>query len=247
MPVVFVLDGNVHFGGIVSTVTSLSLGQLPSLLIVGIGYPMDGALAPGEGIGIYMANRNRDFTPSYDPDWHEQIENNFPLTMGMPYPESGAPGGADQLLRFINEELKPFVASIFPDADVNDNAIVGHSLGGLFVMHTLFTAPGSFDRYIAGSPSLWWDDRFVFSEEKNFQDPGTRVFMSYGSLEPEEQALIPGQSMDVLLSNRVERSDLRYTFHIFDGESHESVIPATFSRGLLDVFDAPQLPNPGLR
>ena len=33
---------------------------------------------------------------------------------------------------------------------------MGHSLGGLFVLHALYTRPAAFQSYLAASPSLWW-------------------------------------------------------------------------------------------
>ncbi len=119
--------------------------------------------------------------------------------------------------------------------------MLGHSLGGLFVLHALFTSPESFDRYVAGSPSLWWRGGMMLDAAAALGDADARLFMSFGALEPAEQMLEPGAEMDALLSGG-DRPSLRYTFHVFDGETHESVIPATFSRGLRAVFDPPAPP-----
>jgi hypothetical protein len=153
---------------------------------------------------------------------------------GASYPAYGQPGGADAFLAFINEELKPFIAARYPNADPDNATIMGHSFGGLFALHALFTAPDSFDRYIAGSPSPAWDGGLLFDEEAAAPgDIGARLFVSMGTLEPEEDMIAPLQRMDALLR---ERPDLDYTFHVFEGETHSSVIPATFSRGLREVF-----------
>jgi predicted alpha/beta superfamily hydrolase len=65
-------------------------------------------------------------------------------------------GGADQYRDFLVEELRPWVNSMFRTNA--RSALIGESLAGLFVLETLLTAPGSFDDYIAISPSLWWNN-----------------------------------------------------------------------------------------
>lgn len=64
--------------------------------------------------------------------------------------------------------MKPAVKARFPQAKVTRQALYGHSYGGLFALHTLFTRPGLFDCYIASSPSIWWNDRFIMQEATNF-------------------------------------------------------------------------------
>jgi hypothetical protein len=39
----------------------------------------------------------------------------------------------------------------------DETGIVGESLVGLFIVETFLEQPGMFDRYIAFSPSLWWN------------------------------------------------------------------------------------------
>src|SRR5690606_6559257 len=45
--------------------------------------------------------------------------------------------------------------------DESRQTLYGHSYGGLFVLHALRTQPGAFQRYVAASPSLWWNAPFV--------------------------------------------------------------------------------------
>ena len=139
-------------------------------------------------------------------------------------------------MAFLNEELKPFISQRYPNADTNDSAIVGHSFGGLFALHVLFTAPESFDRYVAGSPSPWWGDGALFaSEAAAVLDVDARLFLSFGELETEDRMRNPVLRLDSLLRDG-RRSKLTYTLHMFADETHGSVVPATFSRGLREVF-----------
>jgi hypothetical protein len=234
LPVVFVLDGNAYFPMVASTATLLSIeGQIPSLLLVGIGYELDAALPPPFVMLEVQTRRNRDLTPSVDEAFVKQMTEMY-AGFGAPYPAYGEPGGADAFLAFIDEELKPFIAERYPDADPDDATIAGHSFGGLFALHALFTSPGSFDRFIAGSPSLAWDGGILLEEETAASgDISTRLFVSVGSLESQDEMIAPVTRMDARLR---ERPSLDYSFHLFEGETHASVIPATLSRGLREVF-----------
>ncbi len=67
-------------------------------------------------------------------------------------------GGAHDFLRFITDELVPYINAHYPTN--GDNALFGHSYGGLFVIDALLTKPDAFLSYIAADPSLWWDGRY---------------------------------------------------------------------------------------
>jgi predicted alpha/beta superfamily hydrolase len=67
-----------------------------------------------------------------------------------------APGGSAAFRKFLAEEVKPWVEARYRTS--GNDAVIGESLAGLFVVETLFEAPALFDDYIAVSPSLWWDE-----------------------------------------------------------------------------------------
>jgi predicted alpha/beta superfamily hydrolase len=232
MPVVYVTDGGTMFPLVANAARLLQLGpELPPMVIVGIGYT---ASTPAE----VLALRTRDLTPTIDDEYMvEASEGPFPL------PADILPGGADRFLDFIEQEVKPLIRENYPVSD--DETLVGDSLGGLFTLHALFTRTGDYDRYLAGSPSIWWDGRVLFQEETDYaaayDDLNAKLFLSVGTLEE-------GQDPDndsKMVSNTLEMaqllkshgfSNLRLTHHVFQGETHLSVIPATFSRGLRALF-----------
>ncbi|MDR6881146.1 alpha/beta hydrolase-fold protein [Bacillus sp. 3255] len=53
--------------------------------------------------------------------------------------------------------------------DRKRQAILGHSLGGLFVLQTLFTRPQTFQTYVAGSPSIHRNPRLIREQEDWFR------------------------------------------------------------------------------
>ena len=136
MPVLYLMDGEVHTSFVSSEINYLSTVYtvLPKMIVV--------------GIGNYNYDRFRDLTPVKDPD--------FPGTPGRP---SDNAGGAENFLKFIKEEVMPYIGSHYRTSPYK--IFSGHSLGGLMAIHCLNEHPDMFNAYIAISPSLWWDKDYV--------------------------------------------------------------------------------------
>jgi predicted alpha/beta superfamily hydrolase len=64
-------------------------------------------------------------------------------------------GGSAGFRQFIREELMPEIRRRYRSTD--ETTIVGESLAGLFIVETFLLEPGLFRRYVALSPSLWWN------------------------------------------------------------------------------------------
>jgi hypothetical protein len=88
-------------------------------------------------------------------------------------------GGSAAFRAFFREEL-------IPDIDrryriTADRAIIGESLAGLFIVETMLVEPGLFRRYIALSPSLWWNNDALLRiapEQARRIPAGTRIYLS---------------------------------------------------------------------
>jgi len=92
-------------------------------------------------VAITNTDRMRDLTPTaIDENW----------------------GGGEKFTDFIEKELIPYIDKNYPTSSYR--TYVGHSLGGLMVINTLFTRPELFDNYIAIDPSLSWDDQVVLNK-----------------------------------------------------------------------------------
>jgi predicted alpha/beta superfamily hydrolase len=124
-----------------------------------------------------------------------------------------------------------------------DRTIAGASYGGLFPLYVLFHAPQTFNRYIAVSPALWWNERVIFEHEETFAgesaDLPVKLFLSVGGLEEGQYPVSKMVSNLREFHNRLE--DRTYTgldmeMVIFEYETHHSVIPGAFSKGLRTVF-----------
>lgn len=211
---VIVLDGDDQFKPAVAAAAELAAtGQAPPLLLVGVGYG-----------GSYRSPRNlrgRDYTPT--------------RLAGEPMET----GGADAFHGFLAEELLPWIAARHPLAPVPP-AILGHSLGALFVLHAAFQPRPLFGRFLAGSPSIWWDERVLLTAlRKTAPTPPpfpVRLFLSVG----EDDS--PSMTGDLtLLETQLAsfpRPGLIHTVERFAGHDHYTALPTGFRQGLRWLFAA---------
>jgi predicted alpha/beta superfamily hydrolase len=232
-PVVYLTDGNGFFPVVRFITEGLSGGlEIPRLIIVGIGYNPE---KPREW-GRY---RERDFLPTNASARDASRRQEFTRT-GI------RRGQAGPFLRFIREELKPFINANYR-ANPDDSTYAGTSYGGLFGLYALFHHPDTFNRYVIGSPAIHHDNRVTLTYESNYaanhNDLPVRVFMSVGEREELDDPLIEPlfqfvTNMKTLAKTLQERRypGLQLTTHVFEDETHVSVVPATFSRGLRVVF-----------
>jgi hypothetical protein len=95
-------------------------------------------------------------------------------------------GGAATYRRFLVEELKPWVAARYRTN--GQTALIGESLAGLFVLETFLKQPGSFDDFIAVSPSLWWNGgklaREAAADLRKARFPGRRLWIGFETPPP---------------------------------------------------------------
>ncbi|WP_372090501.1 alpha/beta hydrolase-fold protein [Tistrella mobilis] len=171
-PVLYVLDGNAFFS--VAGTTARLLGWERPIAVVAIGYP--------GVIGFDLTRRYLDFTSAVTPRGRS--------IMGTRAPKVPT-GGDEAFLDVILNEIRPEVARRFP---VNDDraSLFGHSLGGRFVLHAAFTRPHAFRRWMASSPSIWWNDRELLTEEANFaaraDRPALNLTLAVGGAEQDPEA-----------------------------------------------------------
>jgi len=147
-PVLYVLDGDAVFAGFAEArrIQSVYAGGADKMIVVGIGYP---------GGKLYQGRRVGDFTPP--------IRNAALAAHHRNDPQGGQARFAD----FLIEELAPQIAERYA-IDPARQSLFGHSLGGLFALHVLYTRPEVFHTITAASASLWWDDQMILAEEAAF-------------------------------------------------------------------------------
>lgn len=244
-PVLYVLDGNAVAGTLsdyARTQARSQGGLIHPAVLVAVGYPGD---APHN-----MRRRAPDLTPAPTPAGDRST-----------YLKPEDTGAADAFLSFLLDELRP---SINKDFAVNParQGLMGHSFGGLFTLHVLFTRPDAFSTYIAASPSIWWADNAILKEEAAFaaHPPAgkRRLLLTVGG---QEQQLHPGladlpqaesiarrlaarRMVDAAreLSSRLAAlpgQPVNVTFELFPGQTHASAAPHALLAGL-EFFLGPQ-------
>lgn len=188
-PVIYLLDGSkdedfIHIAGLVQFNSFSWIGVLPETIVVGI-----------ENI-----DRKHDFTyPSRDTAYTKE----YPTT-----------GGSANFIRFIEEELQPFIENRY---SIGKSMIIGQSLGGLLATEILFKKPNLFDNYIIVSPSLWYDYQSLLEAEvPDLKDH--RVFVAYGK----EGEIMERVTNDlyVKLDKEGELNDLRLGYAFLPHRDH---------------------------
>lgn len=215
-PIIYTLDGNSVFSSITESVRLQSrrpdLTGIQPAVVVGIGYDTEAPFDP---------SRHYDYTL---PAQNDELP---------PYPGEGTwpkQGGAEEFLSFIEDELKPQIANRF-HVDQNRQILFGHSLGGLFVLNTLFSKPEAFQIYISGSPSISWNERLLLEKENIFFDKinekqlNIKLLIGVGELEKNHPSLVNEKAKSLFnrlqaLSNQGVKTD--YTE--FADEGHISVL-----------------------
>jgi len=233
LPVLYVTDASFGFGIPAQTIALMQASrELPRMIVVGIGYPATCDMKAIRGL------RFREFCPTEGASYVERMRREMPGEI----PDDVTPGGAGAFLSFIIEELKPLIEARYP-VDTKDQALAGMSLGGLFSLFALFRAPAAFQRVIALSPSIWWDERAILDDEAAFaaktKDLPANLFVSIGALEeaayPQARMVSNLYEFDATLRGR-KYPNLRLAMEVFPMETHNSVYAGSLTRGLRTVF-----------
>jgi len=97
-------------------------------------------------------------------------------------------GKADQYIQFLRQELLPYLTDELGIKSY-DKTLLGHSLSGYFAAYVQFQQKleNPFDNIIAASPSLWWNDSYIFGLEEKFAEShstlGVKYYTTIGDLE----------------------------------------------------------------
>jgi predicted alpha/beta superfamily hydrolase len=93
-------------------------------------------------VAVRNTNRTLDMTPA-------------PVAGFTPPPDAN--GGADKFLAFFADELVPYINAHYRTSPMR--VLIGHSLGGLFALHTLAKRPQLFTGYVVMEPAAWWNNQ----------------------------------------------------------------------------------------
>ena len=233
-PVIYLTDGNVNF-----LILHAAVRRLGPAVVVGVGYPEKETTTHHERRAFDLTSAQSD-----------AVRKRFP-----PGGLVKKTGGNDRFLAFLEDEVKPRVERRFP-IDKTRQALFGHSLGGSFALHVLFTKPAAFQTYVASSPSLWWNDNDIRKEEDAFVSKHAagvqaRLLVTVGGWEeqpgpgvaPEVAAVLRDHKMVTRAKEMVDRlktvKGLTVAYREFAEEDHASVLLPAAGRGVRFALDRP--------
>jgi len=215
-PVIYTLDANSVFSCFTESVRLQSrrpdLTGIYPAIVVGIGYDTEAPFDPSRHYDYTLPIREEEL-PAYPGEgkWPEQ-------------------GGAEAFLSFIEEELKPQIEQRF-QIDKSRQILFGHSLGGLFVLNTLFSKPDAFQIYISGSPSISWNERLLLEKEKDFFEKmvekqwDLKLLIGAGELEKDHPSLVNKKAINLFERLQTLTSHgLKVDYVEFRDEGHISVL-----------------------
>lgn len=216
-PVLYLLDGQLFFEAVTGDIRYLSgdaSPRIPEMIVVGIS----------------SQQRVRDSSPSRSL--------NGPLGKA----ESGyeVSGGADPFLRFLTDELVPYIDRTYSTSGYR--ILAGYSFTGLAVMHAVFTRPQAFHGYLAVDPSWWWDDYLLEKEASAFLADArlerTELFVTTTTNNPPEPYFPKLRYVDTLSAMLDARPvpGLRFGIKIYDDETHHSLMLRSVRDGLGHMF-----------
>jgi predicted alpha/beta superfamily hydrolase len=166
-------------------------------------------------IGIPNVARTRDLTPTHVEDRETS-------------------GGGEEFLRFIGEELVPFVDGRYRTQPYR--VVFGHSLGGTFAAYALFTDPEVFGGYIAASPALDWDDSHVVGLAERTLAAGPDLEKSLFITLGDEPDYVDALDRFTRLLEKSKLSGLRWEYAVMEDDDHMSTPLKSLYQGLEMVF-----------
>lgn len=148
-------------------------------------------------VGVETVDRRRELAFPVERD----------VQLARDYPTAGE---SALFRRYLTEEVMPFVAARYRTS--GEDALLGESLAGLFIVETLLRQPEAFDTYIAIDPSIWWDEGRLSEEAAallaRHRGERRRLWLSVGRETLEQPG--PTERLLAALRARPEAVDLHY-------------------------------------
>jgi predicted alpha/beta superfamily hydrolase len=211
-PVIYLLDGNAYFDQVANSVDSYVKKKEISVdpIVVGIGY---------ENAYVMDSLRDRDYTY---PD-------------ALPADSFKISGQGDKFYNFIKTKLLTYIDSAYR-TDKSNRTIMGHSLGGYFVLYALnqnLSDSLVFNNFIAASPSIYYHDNYLAKEigsspiyQRNIAR--IKLYLTIGELE-----VLENQSNDFkIFSKTITDKTISVQTEVYKGLEHMGTAIPTFENGI---------------
>lgn len=158
---------------------------------------------------------------------------------------------ADPFVRFLSEELMPYVDQHYPTAPYK--LLIGHSLGGLLGVHVLTQFPQLFNAIIAIDPSMWYgQQKFLDNVVSSFPQltlSGRKLFIGAANTLPKgitltqvakDKSKETEHLRSILRLNdflKKNTNGLQYAYQYYPNDRHNTVPLISIYDGLRYIFD----------
>lgn len=166
-------------------------------------------------VGIISKDRRKDLTPTKSAtDYFGKIDSTYNTS-----------GGNEHFFQFMQTELIPYIEAHYKVEPYK--IFAGHSFGGITTINCMLTHPAMFNAYIAISPSLWWDNKYILKLAENKLTKSAslnkKFFYSVGNegINDPNSFHTDILKFDSLIMNRTPNG-LLYKYKCYPEESHMS-------------------------
>ena len=177
-------------------------------------------------VGVETVDRRRELAFPIERD--EALRREFPTA-----------GGSAEFRRYLVEEVKPAIEARYRTS--GEDALLGESLAGLFILETFLKLPAAFDTYMAMDPSLWWDGGRLAEDAAALLARGApgrrRLWLSVGS-----ETLAQPAHVDRLVAalRGVPASSLQLRYEPRPSLSHAAIYHPTTYEALQAFYPRPE-------
>lgn len=226
-PVVYLLDANLYFDIMAATFHRYSeVGLLPPAILVGVGY---------KNFAAMDSLRARDYT--------------FPRA--LPEYEMNVSDGGAGFYAALTEQIIPELDAAYR-TDTSRRILLGHSLGGYFVLYALQqglavkTAP--FSGYVAASPSADYNRGYILNALRNTvanKAAKPLLFVAFGGLEDAEnrednpKAMRSEAALRTLSQAFKAKTAGRFSGSVYSGLGHMDMPLPAFVKGIQWMLETP--------
>ncbi len=234
-PVLYVLDGDVEFAMIKNIAdTMINFENIEPMIIVGIGYKGQELSKKNSKTfwKNYVHNRTRDYVArefeidikkywtNLDPNNAEQ--NNYIRALNF---------NGENFKNFIEKELISYINKNYRTQ--NNNALLGHSLGGLFGTFMMLNNSSTFDKYLILSPVIKIGS-IIENLDKYSAKEDIKTYFAVGSLEFYENGSMV-RDLETFYE-KLPKERIQSKMEIIKDEDHMTVLPIGVTKGLKFLF-----------
>ena len=225
------MDGDVEFAMVKNiTDTMVNFDTIEPIIIVGIGYKGQELSTHNSKIfwENYMLNRTRDYIPfELTADVDGFMKKRVDGYKFVPNHWNG-----EKFKTFIENELIPNIGKNYRTS--GENALLGHSLGGLFASYIMLKQSQHFEKYLILSPSSIAENNIINLIKNPKKLNNIKAYFSVGDLEFCET----GSMIDDLkiFHSKLQDTGLNSKIEIMSNQDHISIFPIGLTNGIKYLF-----------